>query len=173
MFCPNCATLVGEEQKFCRSCGLQLGGVRRIVSGSSVEDQRDIDQGKKPMPRSFRLGTVSIMLALLTGCIIPMLAGLRSYNPELGPLIPILAGVAGLLLFGGVIIVFLSESAGTKARKSRKKALLAAEETNKLPPGSNGTPILSVSEQTTGLLETVKPGGQGAESIKHPIEPPY
>jgi len=173
MFCPNCASLVGEDQKFCRSCGFQLDGVRRIVSGSSVEEKRDIDQGKKPMSLSMRLGIVTIMLGLLTGCIVPMLAGLRSYNPELGPLIPILAGVAGLFLFGGIIMMFLFESDGTKAKKARKKILLAAEDTNRLPSGAEGPPILSVSEQTTGLLETVKPGGQGAESIKHPIEPPY
>jgi hypothetical protein len=173
MFCPNCATLVGEGQKFCRSCGLQLDGITRIVSGSSVEEQRDKDQGKTPMPRSLRLGIVTIMLGLLTGCLIPILAGLRSYSPAPGPLIPILAGIAGIFLFGGVIIMFLFESDGTKAKKPRKKVLPAAEDTNKLPSGSDGTPISSVSEQTTGLLETVKSGGQGAESIKHPIEPPY
>jgi hypothetical protein len=173
MFCPNCATQVGEGQKFCRSCGLQLDAITRIVSGSPVEEQRDIDQGRKTLPRSLRLGVVTIMLGLLTGCLIPIVAGLLSYYPALSPLIPILAGMAGLFLFGGVIIMFLMESTGTRAKKSRKKILPPAEDTNKLPPGSDGTPILSVSEQTTGLLETVKSGGQGAESIKHPIEPPY
>ena len=52
------------------------------------------------------------------GCRPPQL-----HNPELGPLIPILAGVAGLFLFGGIIMMFLFDSEGTKAKMSRKKVL--------------------------------------------------
>src|SRR5215213_36295 len=32
MFCPNCATKIEIEQKFCRSCGLKLEAVLQVVS---------------------------------------------------------------------------------------------------------------------------------------------
>jgi hypothetical protein len=37
MFCPRCATENGEEQKFCRRCGLSLSGIRFALVGRVAE----------------------------------------------------------------------------------------------------------------------------------------
>jgi len=156
MFCPKCAAAVSDEQqKFCRSCGLQLDGVARIISGTSDGESSTVEEPKERKAKSLRRAIVTIMIALIVGCLIPILAGLQSYDPGLRPLIPILAGVAGIFLFAGVIMIFYSESIGTSAGKSRRKAPPAADDTNRLPPGSEGTPALSAGERTTDLLERV------------------
>jgi hypothetical protein len=168
MFCPNCASPVAEDQKFCRSCGLPLDAVAKLVTGSSVGEHREMAEGKKGMVRSVRWGVVTLMIGLLIGCIIPILAGLQNYTTApLAPLFPILAGFAGLFLFGGVIIMLFFQTDGSSANKTRRKVLTATpsiEDTNELPPGSDSTPIPSVTERTTGLLERVESGVKTPEA---------
>src|SRR5215475_8827537 len=117
MFCPNCASQVAEDQKFCRACGLQLDAVVKILAGSnkdqpSGKSQPGSGEDNKAMPRPLRLGVVTMMIGLLVGCLIPIIAGVKSYTPSVTPLIPILAGLAGIFLFAGVIIMFGFESTG-------------------------------------------------------------
>jgi predicted amidophosphoribosyltransferase len=36
MYCPNCSAEAPREQKFCRSCGLELEGVAGLISGQNI-----------------------------------------------------------------------------------------------------------------------------------------
>src|SRR5262245_26202012 len=160
MFCPNCASTVAEDQKFCRSCGLPLEVVTKLVTGTSVDEDPEIAERRKRVSRSVRWGVVTLMIGLLIGCLIPILAGLQNYTTApLAPLFPILAGFAGLFMFGGIIIMLFFQTAGSYVKKTSRnvrRATPATENTNKLAPGSDSTPLSSVTERTTDLLERVE-----------------
>ena len=36
MYCPNCATLADQDQKYCRQCGQDLHMVAQAIKGQSV-----------------------------------------------------------------------------------------------------------------------------------------
>ncbi|MCA1616460.1 MAG: hypothetical protein LC800_20670, partial [Acidobacteria bacterium] len=46
MFCPRCATENGEEQKFCRRCGLPLAGARLALEGRVEEAQPLVEKAR-------------------------------------------------------------------------------------------------------------------------------
>lgn len=41
MFCPKCGTSNPDDGKFCRSCGVDLGGVSAVMSGDLVANPAD------------------------------------------------------------------------------------------------------------------------------------
>src|SRR4030095_11005192 len=67
----------------------------------------ELSQGRKR--RMEFLGIAAIMLALMIGCLIPISLGLFPNWSGLIPLILILSGVAGLPLFGGIILLLYGD----------------------------------------------------------------
>lgn len=166
MYCPKCAAQCSSDQKFCRTCGFELHIVSQIFSEDiqGKESEPGIldslitadEQIKSWKPLLERTGVISIMLALMIGCIIPISMGINHGIPNI-PLILILAGIAGLFLFGGIILViFAEEPKKSKDRKTSLPKLQRAEQTNKLLPEAQSENFinLSITDRTTDLLPT-------------------
>jgi hypothetical protein len=100
-----------------------------------------------------------MMFSLLVGCLIPINAGLVNYYPDLAAIIPMLAGLTGVLLFAGImILIYADKAAESSADREVLRPTLSqrSEPTNKLPLAGQQGSVSSVTEGTTDLLETIK-----------------
>lgn len=157
MFCPNCGTTNLTEQKFCRSCGINL----RVIAESlllQITTARDANSSKKEVSIE-NLGTFAfsrIGFALLIS-FIPLIAFvfikiiLIDGNIVYGTLIIFCAVFAELMAF----LIGFKQSVKEKKAKinpALTSALTEAKDTGKLFEEKTFEPVQSVSENSTELL---------------------
>ncbi|MEP7339147.1 MAG: zinc-ribbon domain-containing protein [Acidobacteriota bacterium] len=167
MYCPKCATLLSDEQKFCRDCGFDLQIVSRALAHQSQEEAPDQPESADSKPLKSRRtkmewrGLLMLFSALMVGCLIPIGMGLFPNWAGLNQLIMVLGGVAGFSLFSGILLLvysdYLPKTQG--AKEPFRVTLLSpppkSVPTNQLPPAGQSEPVASVTESTTGLLADV------------------
>ena len=136
--------------------------VAEIVAGnppSAEPDEPVIEPLEEPDHRQEKLtrwGTLTVMAALMVGCLIVMAAGLRGYYPIFDTIILELAGLSGLLLFAGSSLLLYASylpKVPVLEKSSQPKSLFQAEATSKLPPAHSPEAMSSVTEHTTRTLE--------------------
>jgi hypothetical protein len=158
MYCPQCATLASDDQKYCRSCGFDLHLISQVFTIESKAIESTESKPSKSQQERFQLlGTIMLFSAFMVGCLIPISIGLFSNWVGLTSLILILSGLAGLILFGGIILhVYADNLPNMRATKepSQPESLASGVTTNQLLPTGQSEPVLSATERTTDLLNT-------------------
>jgi hypothetical protein len=161
IYCPKCATPLSEEQKFCRACGFDMQIVSRVLGREPASNAPDQPESADSNPLESRRtktemrGLLTLFSALMMGCLIPISMGLFPNWPGLNNLIILLGGVAGFLLFGGILQLVYSDylpKVDTPKTPVRMTPIPPSVPTNQLPPANPSEVIPSVAEQTTGLL---------------------
>ncbi len=135
--------------------------VSRVLGRGPAENAPDQPESADSNPfKSRRVktemrGLLTLFSALMMGCLIPISMGLFPNWPGLNNLIILLGGVAGFLLFGGILQLvysdYLPKVDGPQA-PVRTTPVRPSVPTNQLPPANPSEAIPSVAEQTTGLL---------------------
>ncbi len=156
LHCPSCGTGAALTQKFCRVCGLSLEKVSELVvdqpstSHSLSSEQIDkLQLRQQNVERSLIIAGIGFMalvaLSFLSGLIYLMVVGNM----------PIVPGVVLLTLLLSAIV---AGSLGTYSEKLKKTiSMNAGRKSAHLPETespSRETPLISVTEHTTNLLES-------------------
>lgn len=128
MYCPYCATWLDGGASRCSTCERDL----RPVVAALASGERPAGDGMAPgvaqdgrwRQRRHSLGLLLVLCSLLAGCLIPVGLGLFAGAPWLGALVTTLAGVAGLLLLLGAMLLLAAEgqiltSAGPRGAAAR------------------------------------------------------
>jgi hypothetical protein len=153
MYCPNCGNQAAAEQKFCRSCGLELQAIAQAVT------QQLTGKTGTPSTRS-EAAQLARMSRWLFGGICVLVSGmaLLAVNKMLiseaavglGGVFTLLLGV--LIATYGVISPMLHPPKAI-SQTPQPAELPAAETTSKLALASGAEPVSSVIEETTRTLE--------------------
>ena len=160
MFCPKCGLENGDETKFCRGCGANLGGVLASVDGKSKPAITTFDDSGKPL-RSLDERAIILQSRAVRGAIttVALLLGsglLLFVGPPTGILWVVLL-VLGLIVLAGTI-ARATQSSGYKKLAAQQRSELGQNRQEFLRPSrsiydtDDLTPPFSVTERTTNLL---------------------
>lgn len=157
MHCPSCGAETTIEQRYCRSCGMDLETVSKLVTAHSSPEalKREKSLTKKAiqqrMYQSFKWGVIFFILGMASLATTKTLGFAKVFN--LGPLFLLFLGM-GIMLFGA-----LSPMRDHRALQSRKALpprltgeLHEAEATKELASARVPVSVPSITERTTQLI---------------------
>lgn len=155
MYCPNCSSKASTEQKFCRSCGMELQAVAELI-----RDQTPMVKPESPHQPTFEArqramliwGLIITLGAAAAGASLKIL-GKENIHPagEFTPWVSVVAVVAAIFGMGLMCYPFLQTTWGKSS--SRKPALPKPESTIKLQPALLSEEQPTITEHTTEFLE--------------------
>jgi len=158
MHCPTCGTDTTPDQRFCRSCGMDLETVSKLVAAHSSPETLKVEKSVtekaigKRMYLSFKWGMICFLLGMATLAIVKTLGFDKTFN--LGPLLLLFLGM-GIMVFGILSSLRDLASKSTKVLdRDRTGELPEAEVTKALPPAGVPVPVASITERTTQLIPT-------------------
>lgn len=157
MHCPTCGTDTSLDQRFCRSCGMDLETISKLVAAHSSPETMEIEKSvtekaiQKRIYRSLKWGMICFLLGMAALATVKTLGFDQTYR--LGPLLLLFMGMA-IMVFG---ILSSMRDFGSKSMKGgdgqRTGELHEAEVTKELPPARVPVPVASVTERTTQLIQ--------------------
>jgi len=100
LYCPRCGNKFATETLFCRTCGLALDGVSKIVSGDADNAPVTV---RRPNFAAFRLGIGLFIIGLVIGLLNGALKDLELFPQVYGKMIFLAFIAAGLLSFGAAV----------------------------------------------------------------------
>jgi hypothetical protein len=155
MFCPNCGNQAAGDQKFCRSCGMNLQKVAPAVAEHLAEfgtGKSEIESGKDIRHLAMRKAIWGIAV-MFAGIALAMI-GKRFIH---GALISII----GMFLTAYFLLSAEYKPASAERRLPPEAKLPGAKTTAQLPPERLADVTPSITERTTDLLESA--AGQRVE----------
>lgn len=167
MYCPNCGKTNSAEQKFCRSCGLNL---EKTVQ--SIAEQFPAEEIDKHI--QYRRRIVDRWLNIIAGSAISIVAVSVLWG-IIYEIIIVKGEVLGGSIFLGFIVALILFALLMLYRESLVKTsgkgplaqqkMAQAEDTAKLLPESSAESVPSITERTTDLL-MVEKKDEDSESLK-------
>ena len=111
MYCPQCATQLAATATRCHECNLDVQRIGQILRHEERPDPATGMAGQVQRWKQQRgsLGTLLVMCSLLVGCLIPIAVGLFNGSNALSAILPGLAGLAGLLLVLGSMLLMAAD----------------------------------------------------------------
>lgn len=160
MFCPNCGSKNATEQKFCRSCGLNLeNSARSLLEQMPAARSASLTKREQAIEKFGTVAFTGLGLVLLTG-VLGLLYYIFMLNIWSGKNIPLGIILMLLVVFGVMALSYIYMVASEDGKKmgvnpelAREfdKELEKARDTGKLLEEGNFQPA-SVTERTTDLL---------------------
>lgn len=157
MFCPNCGTNNLTEQKFCRSCGLNLGVIAEslllqlttALDANSSKKERSIENFKNFVLSRFGLLLLIAVISIIAGIFFKVILTDNDVSFGISLIVITISTV--------LIILFVSFDIFVKERKAQinpalTSELTAAKDTGKLLEEKPFEPVESVTEHSTELL---------------------
>jgi uncharacterized membrane protein YvbJ len=157
MFCPNCGANNSTEQKFCRSCGLNLEKsaeslIEQIPNAQNAELLKQTQQIEKF--GNFAFGGFGIVLLTAIAAIIYVI-----FTKMILSGTNVLAGIlfVSFIIFGVLTVIYILFNQFLEEKKARTNPsltgeLTAAKSTGKLLEEKPFEPVPSVTENSTELL---------------------
>ena len=160
MHCPSCGAETTLEQRFCRSCGMDLETVSKLVARHSSPEALKLEKShterasQQRMYQSFKYGMICFVGGMAALAITKTLAFDKIFN--LAPLLLLFAGM-GIMLYGVLTSMRDRVSSSKRLPGLRPTSELPETETTKeLPSARVPVPVASVTERTTQLIATEK-----------------
>ena len=149
MYCPNCSAEASTEQKFCRSCGMELQAVAGLIKDQSPMVQPERAQKAAANFKAMVIWGFIIMFgAVAVGASLKILS--KENIQPLGAATPYVSVIALIAAFLGMALLCYPFLAQTWIKPlSRKPAFDKPKPTIKLLPDEQP----SITEQTTEFLE--------------------
>lgn len=179
MHCPNCGQKTSKDVKFCRSCGLRLDPVARIVDsylkGGTTQETRKpevVTIGSDRMAR----GLAAYVIIGFLMIVVPIACGLYLKDVPIAMYMASTFAVAGVIITVlGVGVTLIREARTTSARSVGQEvdtSKLTDSPTNlALNDGNEFEPVSSVTEGTTKLLTPDDPQPAARSLFEKPSDP--
>lgn len=155
MHCPNCGTQASADQKFCRSCGLELQAISQLVT-QQLAGQTITTPSERAVERRARVARLLFLgLCTLIGGAVVLEFEKRFELGTPGWL------TGQILAFGGLLIMFYAVLRPTFFPQKTIRSLpspvepVVADTTSKLALTPAAEPVASITEHTTRTLEPV------------------
>ena len=156
MHCPSCGTDTTLDQRFCRSCGMGLETVSKLVAEHSSAEVLKFEKSltekimRQRMYNSLKWGMISLILGMAVLTVVKTLALDKTFN-LVGALLLFLA--MGLMCYSVLAPIRDGSPASRKfPRPDRSGEFPEAEDTKELPPARIPVPVASITERTTQLI---------------------
>ena len=163
MHCPSCGAETTLEQRFCRSCGMDLETVSKLVAAHSSPESLKLEKSltekanRQRMYQSFKWGMTCFILGTAALAATKTLGFDKTFN--LGPLLLVFVGM-GIMFYGGVLLPMRERVPGSRKLPGpgSTSELPETETTKELPAARIPVPVASVTERTTQLIAVEKMG---------------
>lgn len=155
MYCPNCSTEASTEQKFCRSCGMELRGVAELIDDQSpMVKRRSCREPTFAAHQRWMLmwGFIMMFAGVAAGVSLKVLGkeGIRPAG-ELTAYLSVIMLLTALFGMGLMCFPFLQMTFGNARLRGEK-----SQPTTGLRHSQLKEALPSITEQTTEFLETVE-----------------
>jgi hypothetical protein len=154
MFCPNCGNQAAADQKFCRSCGMNLQKVAQGLAEHLAEfgtGQSGIEPAKDLRHLAVRrvIWGAAVMFA---GIAVSIIGKMIIHNEEVSGA-GALFSVTGMFLTVYFLLSAVYKFASAGRRLPPEAKLSGAKTTAELPPERLADVTPSITERTTDLLQ--------------------
>ena len=156
MHCPSCGTDTTLDQRFCRSCGMGLETVSKLVAEHSSPEMLKLEKSlskksnQQRMYNSLKWGMISLILGMAALTVVKTFTLDKTFN-LFGALLLFLA--MGLMCYGALSTIRESPPGPRKFPPlGGTGELPEAEDTRELPPARVPVPVASITERTTQLI---------------------